>query len=99
MKSGNRIPNKNLEPYVKNILLLENEVTDTNTLLPFFADGYPGIIFQTATNGIFLQPKNKKLSQFFLYGQTIHPIKLSIKGSYRLIVFQLYPFSSKYLFG
>ena len=99
MKSGSITPNKNIDAYVKNILLLENELTDANTLLPFFADGYPGIMFQQTADGVYLNPKNKKLSDFFLYGQTIHPIELSIKGSYRLIVFQLFPFAAKVLLG
>src|SRR5699024_10763011 len=46
----------------------------------------------------FLLPKNKRLSVFFLYGQTIEPIAFSMKGTYLLIVFQLYPFASKLLF-
>ncbi len=35
----------------------------------------------------------------FLYGQTIKPIELHMHGSYRLIVFQLYPFVLKSFFN
>ena len=35
----------------------------------------------------------------FLYGQTIKPIELEIKGAYSLVIFQLYPFVLKSLFS
>lgn len=35
----------------------------------------------------------------FLYGQTISPIELEMKGAYELIVFQLYPFVLKSFFN
>lgn len=44
-------------------------------------------------------PKGKLLSEFFLYGQTIHPISLEVKGRHQFVVLQLYPFASKYLLG
>ncbi len=62
------------------------------TVLPFYADGYPGIMFQVTDNGLYVFPPNKKMPDLFLYGQTIHPIELRIDGAYKLIVFQLYPF-------
>jgi hypothetical protein len=46
-----------------------------------------------------LLPKKKKLSELFLYGQTLAPVSLDIEGSYKFVVFQLYPFASKYLLG
>lgn len=88
-----------LDPYVKDIFILENNDTTKKSLLPFFADGCPGIMFQQCESEVYLCPKNKKLSEFFLYGQSIQPIELSIKGAYRLIVFQLYPLAAKILFG
>lgn len=65
--------------------------------LPLYADGYPGIMFQQSTNDFYLQPKNKLLSELFLYGQTLEPISLEVQGPYKFVVFQFYPFSSKYL--
>ncbi|HEY5823639.1 MAG TPA: AraC family transcriptional regulator [Cyclobacteriaceae bacterium] len=85
--------------YVKNIFFFENEEVEKNMLLPFYADGYPGIIYQQADNGVILKPKNKTLSEFFLYGQTLTPIELSITGPFQLIAFQLYPFAAKTLLG
>lgn len=65
--------------------------------IPLYADGYPGIMFQQANNGFFLLPKNKKLSELFLYGQTLVPVSLDVRGLHKYIVVQLYPFASKYL--
>jgi len=55
--------------YVKHIFILENRDSTKKSLLSFFADSYPGIIFQQSDNGAFLHPGNKKLSNSFLYGQ------------------------------
>lgn len=92
-------PDKSISLFVKNILVFEEQEKTKNTTLPFFADGYPGLMFQDTENGLFVQPYNKKMPCFFLYGQTINPIELEIKGSYKLIVFQLYPFILKSFFG
>lgn len=79
MKSENIAPSQDLVSYVKNIVVFKHEQNDTKTILPFFADGYPGIMFQNAPKGVYLNPGNKKLSEFFLYGQTIQPIELYIE--------------------
>ena len=71
---------------------MENNNTAGTNTLPFYADGYPGIMFQETDNGLYVLPQNKKMPDFFLYGQTIHQIELKIEGRYKLIVFQLYPF-------
>jgi AraC-like DNA-binding protein len=99
MKSQIIAPPESLSVFIKTIFLLENEIQDKKTSLPFFADGYPGIVYQLAPEGLYLNPPNKKLSPLFLYGQTIHPIELTVEGVYRMIVFQLYPFASNMLFG
>ncbi len=75
----------------------ENLDIDSHINIPLYADGYPGIMFQQSKNDFYLLPQNKKLSELFLYGQTLHPISLDVKGSHRYIVVQLYPFASKYL--
>lgn len=93
------IENYSLFGWVKDIFLIENREEQSEDLLPFYADGYPGVMFEQSKNGAFLLPKNKKLSPLFMYGQTIQPIQISIQGSYRIIVFQLYPFAGKILFG
>jgi AraC-like DNA-binding protein len=97
MREVELMPPLNLQPYVNTIMVMENSKPAAHTNIPFYADGYPGIMFYTAENGCFLLPKNKKLSELFLYGQTLEPISLDIKGPFKLVVLQLYPFASQYL--
>ncbi len=75
----------------------ENPHKNSHVNIPLYADGYPGIMFQRSENGFYLLPKGKKLSELFLYGQTIDPISLDVKGPHNYVVVQLYPFASKYL--
>jgi len=88
---------KRIESFVKTIFLLEDQGEEHR--LPFYADGYPGLMYSESKDGVILNPGNKKLSELFLYGQTIEPIELYIKGKYKLIVFQLYPFATRLLLG
>ena len=92
-------PDKSIALFVKNILVFEETEKDLKTILPFFADGYPGLIFQETANGLLVNPHNKLMPPLFLYGQTIKPIELVMTGSYKLIVFQLYPFVLKSFFN
>jgi len=87
-----------VSPFIKEIVLLENDSCSQHKL-PFYADGYPGIMYSETNNGVRLLPVNKILPNFFLYGQTIEPIELQIEGKYKLIVFQLYPFATRLLLG
>lgn len=88
-----------LESFVSEVFVLENDDKTKETRMPFYADGYPGIMFQQTASGVLLMPKNKFLSEFFMYGQTIQPIEIVVRGAYRMLVFQLYPFAAKSLFG
>ncbi len=88
-----------LEPYVNCIMIHQTSDTDALTRIPLYADGYPGIMFQQSTNGFYLLPKQKQLSELYLYGQTLEPITLEAKGPSEFIVFQLFPFASKFLLG
>lgn len=93
------IPDKSIALFVKHILVFEETESNLKTVLPFFADGYPGLIFQETTNGLLVNPHNKLMPPLFLYGQTIQPIELVITGAYKLIVVQFYPFVLKSFFG
>ena len=84
--------------FIKDVFLLESH-SNSQHKLPFYADGYPGIMYSETENGVRLFPANKILPNFFLYGQTIEPIELQIEGNYKLIVFQLYPFATRLLLG
>jgi AraC-like DNA-binding protein len=99
MKEVEFIVRKDLEPFINCIMVKESIDPNTHTNIPLYADVYPGIMFQQAENGFFLLPKKKKLSELFLYGQTLQPVSLDVKGSFKCVVFQLYPFASKYLLG
>lgn len=92
-------PDKSISLFVKNIMVFEEDETNQKTVLPFFADGYPGLIFQETANGLLVNPHNKLMPSLFLYGQTIKPIELIMTGSYKLIIFQFYPFVLKSFFN
>jgi AraC-like DNA-binding protein len=92
-------PDKSISLFVKNILVFEETQIVQRTVLPFFADGYPGLMFQDTENGLLVSPHNKQMPLLFLYGQTIKPIELIIEGKYKLIIFQLYPFVLKSFFN
>lgn len=86
------VPEKSVSLFVKGIWVFEENDPNRKTSLPFFADGYPGLMFQETENGLLVNPHKKRMPTFFLYGQTINPIEIEIEGTYKLIVFQLYPF-------
>jgi AraC-like DNA-binding protein len=99
MKEVQYILKESIRPYVNCIMAGDAKLENGQFKLPLYADGYPGIMFQLSKNGFYLLPKNKQLSELFLYGQTLEPISLEVQGPYKFIVFQLYPFASKYLLG
>lgn len=97
MQEAEFTPPENLQPYVNTILVMETSDLNSHTNIPLYADGYPGIMYYAAENGCYLLPKNKKLSELFLFGQTLDPVSLDIKGPFKFVVLQLYPFASQYL--
>lgn len=90
---------KSLDPFVVEIFHYESDELNAKHVLPFYADGFPGIIYSRSTNPFFIQPRNKELSDFYLYGQTIKPISLDVIGAYDLYVIRLYPFAVRILLG
>lgn len=99
MTFENIIPDKSVSLFVKNILVFEEYNHTHKTILPFFADGYPGLIFQETQTGLLVNPHQKQMPILFLYGQTIRPIELIMEGNYKLMIFQLYPFVLKSFFN
>ena len=97
MKQAQFNPPEALRPYVNTIMVMESEEREGKTTIPLYADGYPGIMFQQSAKGFYFLPKGKKLSELFLYGQTVAPAAMEVDGQFDFIVFQLYPFASKYL--
>lgn len=91
------IADNDLELFVREIFVLEEQEPPQDATLTFFADGYPGVVYLQSEKGLLL-PRRKALTSLFLYGQMIAPYELSIKAPYLMIVFQLYPFTAKLLF-
>jgi len=91
-------PDKKIAFIVKSILVFEADTT-SETVLSFFADGYPGMMYQQTENGMLVRPQHKSMPVLFIYGQTIKPVELIMQGSYKLIAFQLYPFVLKSFFN
>jgi len=88
-----------LEPFVRDIVLLEGEDEQAKSTFPFYADGFPGIIYSRSDQPFTLQPRNKLLSSFYLYGQTVEPIALEVEGPFQMILLRLYPFAVNILLG
>jgi AraC-like DNA-binding protein len=83
---------KTLSLFVKNTLVFEEEQGHQKTVLPFFADGYPGLIYCRSESGLKVRPHQKDMPELFLYGQTIKPVELLLEGRFKLVIMQLYPF-------
>lgn len=98
MNSKIIVPDQSIARYVKSILVYNNEDDNDRTVLPFFADGYPGLIYHTAVKNMTLFPSGQLMKPFFIYGQTLHPIELVVKGRFRMVIFQLFPFALRSLF-
>lgn len=87
-------PDKSIELIVKDIVIIKRDLEGAS-VLPFFADGYPGIVFHQTKEGMRAQPQNKEMPPLFIYGQTIKPVELFMHGSYELMSIRLYPFVLK----
>ncbi|MCB0263351.1 MAG: AraC family transcriptional regulator [Calditrichaeota bacterium] len=90
---------KNIEPFGKDIFVMESDELHTEKKLPFYADGFAGIVYSQSTHPFYQMPRGKKLSEFYLYGQTVEPITLDVKGAYKLFCIRLYPFAVRILLG
>jgi len=90
---------ESLQAFVKDIVVMENFASGITDILPFYADGYPGVLFRESKRAPTLSPGNKPLSELFLYGQTIKPIEIHFPAPYKVIVFELHPFVVRMIFG
>ncbi len=88
-----------MDPFVKEIVFLESTELLTQHKIPFYADGFAGIAFSKSDQPFSIQPKNKILPDFYLYGQTIIPMTLETKGAFELFAIRLFPFAVKTLIG
>lgn len=88
-----------VELLVRNIWVFKNLDDSEANNLPFFADGFPGLVYQHAEKEAHILPQNKTLPHLFIYGQTLEPVQIKFEGNFRLIVFQFFPFVLKQLFS
>ncbi len=88
---------KNIEAFGKDILVLEADDPLKENKIPLYADGFIGLVYSKSDHSFYQQPKGKKLSEFYLYGQTVEPITLEVKGTFKLICIRLYPFAVRVL--
>ena len=68
------IPDESISLFVKSMLVFIEKDKNKKTVLPFFADGYPGLMLQETASGLYVKPHEKKMPLLFLYGQTLQPI-------------------------
>ena len=52
------IVEEDLEPYINLVMVKEDPDPHAHVNMPFYADGYPGIMFQQSENGFFILPPN-----------------------------------------
>jgi len=90
---------QNLDPFVKEIVFIESTVEKGQHKIPFYADGFAGIAFSKSHQPFTIQPQNKVLPNFYLYGQTLVPMTLETKGAFELYAIRLFPFAIRTLIG
>jgi len=77
---------------VRDIFIYKNTLNQEDSSLPFYPDGYPGIVYLEADSAtVNLHRVEKLVSPLFLYGQATHPVKLIIKRAYLMIVYRMEP--------
>lgn len=86
------LPSPRLASLVNGILVIRHEVADEFTL-PLFANGSPAIVFQTAM----AKTGTGKVGHLTLYGQTVRPDELLIRGHFTLIAWFLHAHTLKAL--
>jgi hypothetical protein len=82
---------KRIQKHVRDIFIYRNHTVDDHVTLPFYADGYPGIIYIESNEATAQLPHEKELSPLFMYGQTVHPITLTLKTPFLLLIFRIEP--------
>lgn len=100
MRISSFVPDVRIRNFVHRIDAVEaSDDENSPVCIPFYADGYPGIIFQSTRGGVFSLEPRKKLSQFFVYGQTICPVSLELSAGTTMLIFYLYPHVCHAIFG
>jgi len=87
-----------LAPYVKRIWNIDCQDQRDLQNFRFYADGYPGLMFQCCDNPLTVNGVSP-LPTLVLYGQTISPITLSTVGRHHLVAICFYPDVVQKIFG
>lgn len=90
------LPPPHLQQYVQAFWSAEGSGALT---LGAIADGCPGLVFHQTDRGLLWNNGTKKLSSFFLYGQTTRLNKMQTGGDFRMAGVMFYPHVMKILFG
>ena len=93
-------PPESLTAYIRYFWVVEqdNPLASPKTFGPV-ADGCPGMLLQLSESGTFYDAYHQPFPRFFMYGQTISPIKIRTSGSFRTIGVYFYPNTLKALLG
>ncbi len=85
---------------IHQMISFESAEEGTKTL-PFFADGFPGLIYfqSTANVTVYAGTESKVMEPLFVYGQTLDPITIQFEAPFRMVMFQLFPSVSGSAFG
>jgi AraC-like DNA-binding protein len=100
MKYQTFMPSETLKPFVRYFWALESRSVD-NVPKTFGAivDGCPGVVMVQSEKEAFCDEQNKKLSEIFLYGQTIKPVQFTSAGKFLAIGICFQPHALKSIFG
>ena len=100
MKYQQISPPPHLKNYIRYFWVLESEDVGQfgKKLLPL-ADGCPGIIFQHSSLGSFYDPTREHVPEVFLYGQTVQPVELNLRGTFKTTGVCFYPYALNTIFG
>ena len=99
MKYQQFLPPAPLKSYIRYFWVLEqqSDSQSVDTLSPL-ADGCPGIIFQHPSEGNFYHDSGKHFPEIFLYGQTITPLDIKVRGKFKTLGVCFSPSALKSIF-
>ncbi|TGL87171.1 AraC family transcriptional regulator [Leptospira congkakensis] len=77
---------------IQSVFVFESD-TEEKQMLPFYADGFPGLVFFHSENPVtvYVGSESKVMDPVFVYGQTIEPIRIQMEGPFFFVMIQLFP--------
>lgn len=92
MKVSHQNLNSHHKTLIHSVFVFESDTKETKNL-PFYADGFPGIVFFHSEHPVtvFVGTESKVMDPVFVYGQTIEPIRIQIEGPFFFVMAQLFP--------